>query len=344
MAGPAGQAADGGSLPCGNIDPSGITGTPVADPATGTTYTVAFLADGTHHELFALDTANGAVRWHRPVDPPGLSGRVEQLRGALTLVGGRVYVPYGGLYGDCGPYKGAVVSVAADGQGALASYIVPTTREAGIWHPGGPAVDTNGDLWVTTGNSESSGPFDYGNAVVRLSPELKARDYFAPREWARLNSGDTDLGSLGPALVGTNRVFAAGKSGIAYLLDRGHLGNIGGAITSTQACSAAFGTAAVQGSTVFLPCTDGLVALRTDGDRLVQAWRRSGEAGPPIVAGGAVWDLDGGGRLTALDPASGQQRFTAQVGNPASRFVSMSAAAGRLFLAPTDKLIAFTLR
>jgi outer membrane protein assembly factor BamB len=341
-----GTPVDGGSLPCGNIDPSGITGTPVADTSANTLYVVAFLAAGTHHELFALDLANGAVRWHRPIDSPGLAGRIEQERGALTIVGGRVYVPYGGLFGDCGSYKGDIVSVATDGQGDLASYTVPTTREAGIWHPGGPATDSNGDLWVSTGNSASSGStFDYGNAVIRISAQLMAVDYFAPTDWARLNSSDTDLGSIGPALVGTDRVVAAGKSGIAYLLDRQHLGNIGGSITSKQACNGgAFGTAAVLGRTVYLPCTDALVALGTEGDRLVQAWRRPGQAGPPIVAGNLVWVLDGNGTLSALDPASGQQRFATQLGEPASRFVSLSAAGGRLFVAPTNKVSAFALR
>ena len=221
---------------------------------------------------------------------------------------------------------------------------MPTTREAGLWHPGGPAVDGSG-LFVVTGNSESSGRFDYGNAVVRLSPQLQAVDYFAPTNWLRLNQGDTDLGSLGPALVGTNRVLAAGKEGIAYLLDRAHLGNIGGSITTTQACNgAAFGTAAVQGTTVFLPCTDGLVALATDGDKLTETWRRNGRAGPPIVAAGLVWDLAGSGTLVALDPATGQQRVATEVGEPASRFVSLSAAGGRLFVAPSNKLTAFALR
>src|SRR5581483_1059938 len=76
-----GAAVSGKSLPCGNIDPSGITGTPVVDAGAGTIDVVAFLADGAHHELFALDLAGGAVRWHRPIDPPGLSPKVEQERG-----------------------------------------------------------------------------------------------------------------------------------------------------------------------------------------------------------------------------------------------------------------------
>ena len=168
-----GAPVNGDSLPCGNINPSGITGTPIADVSSNTLYTVAFLAQGTHHELFALDLTNGAVKWHRPVDPPGLAGRVEQQRGALAVGGGRVYVPFGGLLGDCGSYKGAVVSVALDGQGDLTSYVVPTTREAGIWHPGGPVVAPNGDLFVSTGNSESSGKFDSATPSFASTPSCR---------------------------------------------------------------------------------------------------------------------------------------------------------------------------
>ena len=340
-----GAPVNGDSLPCGNINPSGITGTPIADPSSNTLYVVVFLAAGTHHELYALDLGNGAAKWHRPIDPAGLAGRVEQQRGALALDSGRVYVPFGGLLGDCGSYKGAVVSSAVDGQGDLTNYVVPTTREAAIWHPGGPVVAPNGDLFVSTGNSESSSRFDYGNTVVRLNAQLQAVDYFAPSNWLHLNQSDTDLGSIGPALVGTNRVVASGKEGVAYLLDRGKLGNIGGALTSIQACSGgAFGTAAVLGSKVFLPCTDGLVALGTDNDRLTVGWKAPGRAGPPVLAGSVVWVLFGNGRLSALDPQGGREVFGTQVGAPVSRFVSMAAAGGRLFVAPTNKVTAFALR
>ena len=43
------MSVPGGSLPCGDIDPSGITGTPVADTTRGALYAVAFttnFADG----------------------------------------------------------------------------------------------------------------------------------------------------------------------------------------------------------------------------------------------------------------------------------------------------------
>jgi hypothetical protein len=95
---------------------------------------------------------------------------------------------------------------------------------------------------------------------------------------------------------------------------------------------------------VFVPCTDGLVALGTDNDRLTQGWKVAGRAGPPILAGSVVWVLFGSGRLSALDPQGGRELFGSQVGAPASRFVSMAAAGGRLFVAPTNKVTAFALR
>ena len=339
-----GEPVPRSELPCGNIDPSGITGTPVVDVAAGTLYVVAFLRAGPHHELFALDVSTGTVRWHRSIDPPGLSPLVEQERGALALVGGRVYVPFGGLYGDCGPYRGAVVSAAADGSGPLSSYIVPTSRMAGIWNPAGPVIDATGDLWVTTGNSASQGNFDYGNAVIRLSPQLAVGDYFAPADWAALNAGDADLGSLGPVLLPNNRVLAVGKTGTAYLLDTGNLGHVGGALSSAPIGAGAFGAAATMGSMAFVPTTDALVGVRVAADRLAVVWRLPGGSGPPIVAAGAVWSLGYDGRLAAVDPATGAARFRTQLTAPVSRFFTLAAAGGRLFVADRTSIVAFSLR
>ena len=56
------------TLPCGNINPLGITGTPAFDPATGSVFVVAEVT-GPGHVLFALDAVTGAVQLveeHRP--------------------------------------------------------------------------------------------------------------------------------------------------------------------------------------------------------------------------------------------------------------------------------------
>ena len=316
----------------------------MVDLRSATLYVVANLRSGPHHELFALDLSTGTVRWHRAIDPPGLDPAVEQQRGALALTAGRVFVPFGGLYGDCGAYKGAVVSAATDGSGDLAVYIVPTSRMAGIWNPEGPAVGGGGDLWVTTGNSAGQSTFDYGNALIRLTPELGVVDYFAPADWARLNAGDVDLGSLGPVLLADARILVAGKDGIAYLVDAANPGQVGNPLASLDIGSGAFGAAARYGSTAFIPCTGALVALDTKGDKLTVAWTLRGGSGPPIVAAGVVWALGYDGKLRAVDPATGALRFSAQLSRPVSRFISPAATAGKVLVPDGSKLVAFALR
>ncbi|MCA1842707.1 MAG: PQQ-like beta-propeller repeat protein [Actinobacteria bacterium] len=340
---PLGTPVAGDSLPCGNIDPSGVTSTPAIDPASRTVYAVAFLKDGPHHELFAVDLDSGATRWHRPIDVPGLDPKVEQARGAVLLSGGRVFVPYGGLAGDCGAYKGAVASVAADGRGDIAGYVIPTTREGGIWTPGGPLAEPAGTLLVTSGNTESTSAYDYGNAVIRLTPQLKSTDYFSPANWLELNRTDGDLGSLGPALLPDGRILIAGKDGTGYLLRRSSLGHIGGQLFSAKLCTGAYGTAAVTDGLVFVPCSDGLVAVRVGADRFDVAWRADGHnTTSPVVAAGWVWSLDGKGRLTAYDPATGAVRFTDEVG-PVTHFTSAAAAHRTLVVASDRSVTAYSL-
>src|SRR2546425_1955210 len=49
-----GEPVPRSQLPCGDIDPLGITGTPVIDPRAGRLWVVAFVQPG-RHELVALD-------------------------------------------------------------------------------------------------------------------------------------------------------------------------------------------------------------------------------------------------------------------------------------------------
>src|SRR5204863_2568274 len=72
-----GAPVPGGDLPCGNIDPSGITGTPAI--SHGRLFAVAFLAGGHRHELFGLALDNGKIEVRANVDPP--NPLVEQERG-----------------------------------------------------------------------------------------------------------------------------------------------------------------------------------------------------------------------------------------------------------------------
>ncbi|MFL6484069.1 MAG: PQQ-binding-like beta-propeller repeat protein [Nitrososphaera sp.] len=322
-------------LPCGNIDPTGIIGTPVIDLKTQTIFAVSFLG-GTHtHELFALDINTGKIRLESPIDPPSSDPKVQQQRGALALSyyndnnsgtgdGGTVagagdgiivYVPFGGLYGDCGQYHGWMVGapipyraltksessknssanstvIETGGSGeteqqqqqqlSLLSFQVPTRREAGIWAPSGPAIDQNGSILVATGNGASKTNFDFGNSVIKLSPNLlKVNDWFAPGNWAELSSSDTDLGSVGPSILSENNnvsdvdknhnnnthtntstIFQIGKEGTGYLIRGDKLGGINGQIFSAHICDkGAYGGTAYAAPYLYVPCREGLVAL-----------------------------------------------------------------------------------
>jgi outer membrane protein assembly factor BamB len=205
-------------------------------------------------------------------------------------------------------------------------------------------VDNAGQLYVTTGNTESRAAFDDGNAVVRLSPGLTQVDVFAPANWAELSSTDTDLGSVSPTLVGGGLVFQIGKEGVGYLLDGGHLGGIGGQRFSSQVCDSAFGGTAVSGTVVYVPCRDGLVALRVDtgAPLFTTLWKGpSAAAGSPVVAGGWVWAVTLAGDLYGLDQASGAVRFRDHVGH-VSHFPSLAVGAGQLFAVTTNRVIGYS--
>jgi outer membrane protein assembly factor BamB len=327
-------------LPCGNIFPLGITGTPVVDTAAQLVYAVAETAQG-HHTLAAVELAGGRVRWQRSVDPPGMDAITEQQRGALALASGRVYVPFGGLLGDCGGYHGWMVGVAADGSGPLLDFRVPSGREAGIWAAAGPVLDPSGDLLVATGNSESLTTFDGGNAVIRLSPDLRQVDEWAPADWRVLNATDADVGSISPAPVGSGLLFQGGKSGRGYLLRAGHLGGVGGEAFTAEVCpQGSYGGAAFSAPYLYVPCLVGMRALRIGpGASFSIAW--TGPAtGPPIVAGGAVWAV-GFGRSTlfALDPASGAERARIEVG-PTVHFATPASLGGLLVVGSGASIVA----
>jgi outer membrane protein assembly factor BamB len=324
-----GQPVPQSDLPCGNIDPLGITGTPVYDPATRLVFAVAEVR-GPAHLLVGVDARSGQVRVRRSADPPGIDPRPHQQRAALALSQGKVYVAYGGLFGDCGNYRGRVVASRTDGRGPLEAYQVPTSREAGIWGASGPAVDRQGRLYVTVGNGAATGgAWDHSDSVLRLSPDLRLEDGFAPRQWPADNAADADLASMGPVLLPGGLVFADGKSGIAYLLNADHLGGVGGQVAERPLC-VAFGGAAAVGSTLYVPCTDGLrQVMAGPGGRLEPGWRAPGNVnGSPVVGGHTVYTVDAdGGVLYALDGDRGAVRASARVGRT-SRFATPTLAGG----------------
>lgn len=237
-------------LPCGNINPVGITGTPVIDEAAGVLYlnALAETAKGPHHKVYALSLSDGSVLPGWPIDieaaltkkGASFSSLVQGERSALLLFADKLYVNYGGNNGDCGTYRGTVVQIDPDKAKVEANW---QTRAAGggIWAQGGLAGD-GAFLYITTGNTFGANTWSDGEAVIKLHPGLahsgNPKDYFTPSNWKDLDNSDQDLGGtealpLNVAVSGGHpaaRVIAFGKDGKAYLLDRKNLGGIGGAI------------------------------------------------------------------------------------------------------------------
>jgi outer membrane protein assembly factor BamB len=302
------------ALPCGNIDPEGITGTPAYDSKTGRVFVVTEQRPGIQHDLYGLNVNNGAIEVQRSADPPHQDPTPMQERGALLIAHGRVYWAFGGLIGDCGDYHGHVVSAPTSGTGTTTYFRVPTPREGGIWAPPGPVLAPDGHIYVSVGNGVSTATYDGSDSVLELDANLHQVSSFAPSVWRADNASDLDLGSLAPALVGGN-VFITGKRGTGYLLRENALGGINGALAQHTVC-VAFGGTARLGSNVFVPCTVGVRLVHVAAGDFTVGWKAASNiTGSPVVSPGVVWSLDpGGGRLYALSARTGQVLVSHSVG------------------------------
>jgi hypothetical protein len=335
-----GTPQDQAQLPCGDINPLGITGTPAYDSRTGSLFVVAE-TDGGHHTLWALNAADGHRRWHRSTDVlPSRNHSAEQQRSALLVTAGRVITAYGGLAGDCDNYVGYVTSTATTGKGATTHYAVPTAREAGIWAPAGPVVGQNGNVYVAVGNgAQTSGAWDKSDSVTELTPRTMHRvAIFAPSTWQQDNADDLDLGSSSPVPV-NGRIVIAGKRGVVYLL-KTSLGGIGSQIATTSGCTAFAGAARV-GHTVIMPCTGGIRALSVGRNSLQWKWTASGIYGSAEVAGKRVFVADrNSGHLKVLSLASGRVLSSHAAGS-LTHFPSEVIDGNRVFVPTLSGITAF---
>jgi PQQ enzyme repeat len=181
-----GPAVPLSKLECGNIDPLGITGTPVIDERGGALYLDAMVDGdkGPRHLVFGLSLADGAVLPGWPVDMVDtlhalgmtFNAPAQGERGALTLVGDKLYVPYGGHYRECGDYYGWVVGLSLDHPAAFAAWRTPI-KMAGIWTPGGIAFDGS-HLFAAVGHSAYAE--DEGQWNGELLDKRRERHFASP--------------------------------------------------------------------------------------------------------------------------------------------------------------------
>ncbi|HEX6441454.1 MAG TPA: hypothetical protein VF007_04655 [Stellaceae bacterium] len=300
------------TLPCGNIDPLGITGTPAIDEASGTLYLDAVVNEsGMHHRIYALSLNDGSVLPGWPIDAAdtfrglgqNFDPRVQNQRGALLILDRMLYVPYGGHFGDCGDYHGWVVGIRLDDPHRI-SFWRTRGHGGGIWAPGGIASDGK-SLFVATGNTEGADKWADGEAVFRLSPDLHhseaQTDFFAAKDWRALDQRDADLGGTNPLPFdlpgGRAVVLALGKDENAYLFDRRNLGGIGGSLLAERVASYPIRTAPAA-----FPASDGVfVAFQARGSACPNGGRgdltvlKIADATPPTMRTAWCGAMSGGG-------------------------------------------------
>src|ERR1022692_2300574 len=160
-------------LPCGNIIPIGITGTPIVDLASRSLFLDAETtptAETFKHLIYSLNVDTGNINIGWPVDVgavvSGFDSSVQGERAAISIVGNILYVPYGGRDGDCGGYHGRLVGVQMNNPAGVMAWATTATG-GGVWGPGGVASDGSNPFVVTGNTFGTGGTWGGGEAVIR---------------------------------------------------------------------------------------------------------------------------------------------------------------------------------
>ena len=373
------------SLPCGDISPLGITGTPVVDLPSRTLLFDAMTTpdNGTtkKHLIYSMNVDTGTTNsgWPVDVNATATSGSTvftsvtQNERGALAVVGGNVYVPYGGHAGDCDVYYGWLVGVPLNNPAHVMAWATPA-RGGGMWAVGGVASDGL-NPFIATGNTFGASVWSGGEAIIRFQSgpvfSTLTNDYWAPTNWIALDNDDIDLGGSGalivdvPGATPSKLVVSLGKDGNAYLLNRTNLGGVSVPVAQASVSSSPIRQAAASYRTAL-----GTYVVFCGNGTELSAFR-IGAASPPTIT--SVWTVPQGGSgspfVTTTDGTNnaivwgigseGDQRlhgFNGDTGAPVfaggganelmagtRRFNTAIAARGRIYVANDSKVYAFTV-
>ncbi len=322
-------------LLCGNVDPLGITGTPVVDlPSRSLFFDAMTTPDGgttKRHLIYALNVDTGTTNSGWLVGVP-LNNPVNIMAWATTANGG------------------------------------------GSWGVGGVASD-GANPFLVTGNTFGATGWSGGEAIIRfqIGPVFSGvtDDYWAPANWSSLDSSDLDIGGSGALLVDvpgatpSKLVVSLGKDGNAYLLDRTHLGGIRAPLAQAHVSSSSIIQAAATYRTTLgtyvVFCGNGsqLSAFRitaTAPPTITSVWTvaQNGKGSPFVTSTDGtnnviVWGIgsENDQRLHGFNGDTGAVVFSGGGANElmagTRRFNTGIAARGRIYLANDNKVYAFTV-
>jgi hypothetical protein len=303
-----GQPVPKASFLCGNVDPMGITGTPVVDLPSRTLFFDAMTTpDGgttKQHLIFALNVDTGTTNAGWPVNLNAtvtfgtniFNSAVQGERSALALLNGYVYATYAGNAGDCGNYFGWIVGIPAPNPSNVQAWAT-SIRGGGSWSVGGLASD-GVDLFMATGNTFGTTNWAGGESIIRFTAGAlfsnQTNDYWTPTNWVSLDTGDKDIGGSGalivdvPGATPSKLILALGKDGNAYLLNRTNLGGISAPLHQRSVSSASI----IQAAATYQTAQGVYVVFNANMTQL--AAYRVTPASPPTLT--SAWTVSQNGR------------------------------------------------
>ena len=224
--------------PCSDLTPViGITSTPVIDLTSGTIYVETKLSSGSH-QLHALDLTTGSEKFGGPATlaATGFTGSIEHQRSGLLLLSNVVYLGFAS-HCDQGAYHGFLLGYNATNLSLLYTFnVTPSGSQGGIWSSGmAPAADTNGNIYVMTGNGTFDGTANFSQSMIKLSGSLTVEDYATPTNWQSLSSADLDFGSGGVVLLPPHYAVGIGKDTNLCMANINSMGHVGGFVQTFTA-------------------------------------------------------------------------------------------------------------
>jgi hypothetical protein len=236
------------TVSCRDMYPeTGITSTPVIDPATNRMYVVAKNFEGNvyHQRLHALDVTTGNEVSGSPVEITGsVPGTGEGGNGTtvtfdpyhhlnrtgLLLFGGNVFIAYAS-HCDDDPYHGWLFAYSASTLAQTGIFnTTPNGQWGGIWQSGMGLVTDGTDIYFCAGN----GDFDaagkgaqLGLSVARVhlgASGFSLVDWFTPNNAASMNTNDYDYTTAAVLLPNPKVIVMGGKDGNINVLDPTNLG------------------------------------------------------------------------------------------------------------------------
>jgi len=224
----------------------GCKGTPAVDTTTNVVYFVCSTATTWVLRRVALvsgqdypvppSPGNSSITITGTVNAVTFCPLCQQNSAGVTITQGHVYVSFGSMNDQTnhGNWYGWIFAYST-GDMSQTAVLCTTCSNAsgggGVWQAGGGlSVDASGNIYAITGNGSSTpGAGNYTMCLLKLDTSLNVLDWYAPSDYANMNTNDQDLASGRPMLIpGTDLVVFGAKDFNVYSVHSSCLGNIGG--------------------------------------------------------------------------------------------------------------------